>query len=66
MRTGLEKADKDIETMRAGLPDRSLWFAGEHTAAFIALGTTTGAYMSGQTVAERIAAAYGVQFPLER
>lgn len=59
MRTGLQEADRDIETMRAGLPGRSLWFAGEHTAPFIALGTTTGAYMSGEAVARRIAAAYG-------
>jgi len=59
MRTGLKEADKDIEVIRAGLPGRSLWFAGEHTAPFIALGTTTGAYLSGECVANRIAAAYG-------
>lgn len=58
-RTGLEEGDKDIETMRnsGGLGDggRGLWLAGEHTAPFVALGTTTGAYWSGEGVAKRIA-----------
>jgi hypothetical protein len=57
---GLEKGDEDIEVMRHGIPERSIWLAGEHTAPFIALGTTTGAYWSGQRVAERIAEAYGL------
>lgn len=57
-RTGLEGGDKDIEVMRAGLPGRSLWFAGEHTAPFVALGTVTGAYWSGEAVGRRIAEAY--------
>jgi hypothetical protein len=57
---GLEEGDKDIEVMREGLPDRSLWFAGEHTAPFVALGTTTGAYWSGERVARRIVEAYGM------
>jgi hypothetical protein len=44
LRNGLEEADVDIEIMREGLPGRSLWFCGEHTAPFIASGTVTGAY----------------------
>ncbi|KAI1778173.1 FAD/NAD(P)-binding domain-containing protein [Hypoxylon cercidicola] len=55
---GLEEGDVDIETMRKGLPDRGLWLAGEHTAPFVALGTATGAYWSGESVAKRIAQAY--------
>ncbi|RYO92256.1 hypothetical protein DL766_001746 [Monosporascus sp. MC13-8B] len=55
---GLEEGDADIETMREGLPDRGLWLAGEHTAPFVALGTATGAYWSGESVASRIAKAY--------
>lgn len=51
---GLEDGDKHIETMRFGMPDRGIWLAGEHTAPFIALGTTTGAYWSGEAVAKRI------------
>ena len=55
---GLEKGDEDIEVVRHGMPDRGLWFAGEHTAPFIALGTSTGAYWSGESVAKRILKAY--------
>ncbi|RMZ80050.1 hypothetical protein DV738_g3098, partial [Chaetothyriales sp. CBS 135597] len=56
---GLEHADRDIEEMRnaGGLCEREgggLWLAGEHTAPFIALGTTTGAWWSGEAVARRI------------
>ena len=56
---GLEKGDEDIEVLREGLPERGLWFAGEHTAPLEAAATTTGAYLSGQRVGERIARAYG-------
>jgi Flavin containing amine oxidoreductase len=58
-RTGLLEGDRDIEIMREGLPDRNIWFAGEHTAPLIGLGTTTGAYWSGEAVGLRIADAYG-------
>ncbi|KAI2630038.1 FAD/NAD(P)-binding domain-containing protein [Xylaria nigripes] len=57
---GLEEGDVDIELMREGLPDRGLWLAGEHTAPFVAVGTATGAYWSGESVGKRIAQAYGV------
>ncbi|KAL9075081.1 MAG: hypothetical protein Q9157_004122 [Trypethelium eluteriae] len=55
---GLEEADKDVEVMREGTPERGLWFAGEHTAPFVALGTVTGAWWSGEGVAKRIARLY--------
>lgn len=58
---GLEDADHHIEVMRHGMPDRHIWLAGEHTAPFVALGTTTGAYWSGEAVAKRIASAYGME-----
>ncbi len=52
---GLEAGDKDIEAMRLGMgPDRGVWFAGEHTAPFVGLGTTTGAYWSGGRAAGQI------------
>ncbi|KAJ5137338.1 Amine oxidase [Penicillium atrosanguineum] len=54
---GLTQADKDIEALRAcpGVGERrGLWFAGEHTAPFVALGTTTGAYWSGERVAAQV------------
>lgn len=56
---GLVAGDRDIETMREGLPAQHLWFAGEHTAPFVALGTATGAYWSGEMVGKRIAEAHG-------
>ena len=52
--------DDNVRSMREGEPDRGLWFAGEHVAPFVALGTTTGAYWSGECVAMRIAAAHGM------
>lgn len=64
-RTGLKEGDKDIEVMRnaGGLSDsgKGLWFAGEHTAPFVALGTTTGAFWSGEAVARRIAEQYHLE-----
>lgn len=52
---GLEEGDRDIEIMRGGMGvERGVWFAGEHTAPFVALGTTAGAYWSGEEAAERI------------
>ncbi|KAI9367142.1 hypothetical protein BJX61DRAFT_547775 [Aspergillus egyptiacus] len=53
--TGLAAGDRDIEVLRAGMgADRGIWFAGEHTAPFVALGTTTGAFWSGEGVAGRV------------
>lgn len=57
---GLKEGDEDVKVLREGLHERGLWFAGEHTAPFIALGTTTGAYWSGEGVGRRIAEAYGM------
>jgi Flavin containing amine oxidoreductase len=59
--TGATQADKDIETMRHGIPERGVWLAGEHTAPFVALGTVTGAYWSGEGVAQRIVESYGME-----
>ncbi|PHH81062.1 hypothetical protein CDD80_3344 [Ophiocordyceps camponoti-rufipedis] len=57
---GVRDADGDIQALRQGLPERGLWFAGEHTAPFVAVGTATGAYWSGESVARRLAEAYGL------
>ncbi|WEW56833.1 hypothetical protein PRK78_002288 [Emydomyces testavorans] len=52
---GLQEGDRDIEIMREGVgAERGVWFAGEHTAPFVALGTTVGAYWSGELVAEKV------------
>ncbi|KAH6604609.1 FAD/NAD(P)-binding domain-containing protein [Trichoderma cornu-damae] len=47
---GLDHGDEDIKAMRHGLPEHGLWLAGEHTAPFVALGTATGAYWSGESM----------------
>jgi Flavin containing amine oxidoreductase len=46
--------EKGIEALRKGIPERGLYFAGEHTAPFDGLGTVAGAYTSGEMVARRI------------
>lgn len=62
---GLEEGDKNVEIMRQGWPAEGIWLAGEHTAPFVALGTATGAYWSGEGVAERVAGRYGKGTMLE-
>lgn len=60
---GLQEGDRDIEVLRDGAGmgvERGVWFAGEHTAPFVALGTTTGAYWSGERAAAQVCAAYGL------
>jgi hypothetical protein len=53
---GMEDAAQDVETIRLGMPDQHIYFAGEHTAPFDGLGTVAGAYQSGEVVAKRILA----------
>lgn len=59
-RTGLAEGAADLECIREGCPGRGVWFAGEHAAPVLGLGTVTGAYWSGESVAGRVAEAYGV------
>lgn len=54
---GVTSGDKDVEALRSGVGlglERGIWFAGEHTAPFVALGTTTGAYWSGERAAVQV------------
>ncbi|KAJ6473594.1 hypothetical protein C8R47DRAFT_987277 [Mycena vitilis] len=51
---GAEAADGDVLALRAGCPERRLWFCGEHAAPFEECGTVAGAYLSGQAAAERL------------
>ncbi|KAJ6105986.1 hypothetical protein N7512_009503 [Penicillium capsulatum] len=60
---GSTHANRDIETLRSGAgigSERGLWFAGEHTAPFVALGTTTGAYWSGERAAGAVCERLGL------
>ncbi|KAJ5175411.1 uncharacterized protein N7482_001288 [Penicillium canariense] len=50
-----------FEALRKGMgEDRGVWFAGEHTSPPGGLGTVTGAYWSGEEVAQRVARRHGV------
>ena len=55
--------DEEVRVMRRGLPERGIWLAGEHVAPFIGLGTSTGAFWSGESVAMRILGANGIPLP---
>ena len=50
--------DDGVRSMRNGMVDRGIWFAGEHTGPFVALGTSTGAYWSGEATAVRVIETY--------
>ena len=54
------RLEDDIRALREGVPARGLWLAGEHTAPFVALGTLTGAYWSGEAAGMRVLAANGL------
>ncbi|KAL8379415.1 hypothetical protein RB599_009006 [Gaeumannomyces hyphopodioides] len=58
--TAPRRADEDVRALRAGVPEGGVWFAGEHVAPFVALGTTAGAYWSGEAAATRVLAANGL------
>lgn len=58
--TGLQAGDEDVEALRKGMPERGVWVAGEHCAPFVALGTVTGAYWSGEGVARRLCDIWGL------
>ncbi|KAL5330009.1 hypothetical protein ACEPPN_003533 [Leptodophora sp. 'Broadleaf-Isolate-01'] len=60
---GAKDASGDVEAMRRGVPERRLWFAGEHCAPFDECGTVAGAYLSGESVAVRMLEGYGVTSP---
>ena len=47
--------------MRKGMPERGVWLAGEHTAPFLGLGTTTEAYWSREAAGLKVWAANGLK-----
>lgn len=52
------RQDEQIRVLRNGMPERGIWLAGDYTAPFVAVGTLTGAYWSGESVAMRISRRY--------
>ncbi|KFA70717.1 hypothetical protein S40288_07605 [Stachybotrys chartarum IBT 40288] len=57
---GRGDSEQHFEALRAGMGDRGIWFAGEHTSPPGGLGTVVGAYWSGGEAAQRVASCYGV------
>lgn len=53
---GLEDGEGDIIALRDGMPERGVWFAGEHTSPVLGLGSVSGAYWSGEEAARRVIA----------
>jgi hypothetical protein len=56
---GLEDGERDIEVFQEGLPERGIWFAGEHTAPVLGLGSVSGAYWSGEDAAAKVVESFG-------
>ncbi|KAH7411149.1 hypothetical protein BKA64DRAFT_375042 [Cadophora sp. MPI-SDFR-AT-0126] len=61
---GAKDASGDVKAMRRGVPERRLWFAGEHCAPFDECGTVAGAYLSGEGVGIRMLEKYGITSPV--
>ena len=58
---GLKHADGDAKTYREDMSvSRGIWFAGEATTPFAALGTVTSAYWSGEAIGRKILDMYGL------
>ena len=58
---GLKDGRESLDRIRAGMGmDRRIWFAGEHTAPFKAMGTIVGAYWGGERVGKKIASLHGL------
>ena len=55
---GMTDAANDVLAVREGMPDRHIYLAGEYTSPFDGLGTVSGAYRSGDHVAQRIVASH--------
>ncbi|KAI5793177.1 hypothetical protein EDC01DRAFT_88262 [Geopyxis carbonaria] len=51
---GLKDGEEDISVLREGMADKAIWFAGEHTAPILGLGSVSGAYWSGEGAAGRV------------
>lgn len=54
MQVGVDGADRHIITLQDGIPERGIWFAGEHAAPIEERGTVGGAYMSAEIAAAKI------------
>ena len=63
IQVGIKDAYGDVEAMQSGCglgEERGIWFIGEHTAPAALMGTTTGAYVSGERDARKICGKWGL------
>jgi hypothetical protein len=63
IQVGLKDAYGDVEALQGGCrfgEERGVWLSGEHTAPPSRLGTTTGAFFSGESTARRICEGRGL------
>jgi Flavin containing amine oxidoreductase len=60
MQVGINGADRHVQRLQDGMPDRGLFFAGEHVSPIEERGTMGGAWFSGELAAKKIADKYGV------
>lgn len=58
MQVGIDDADRHIQSLQDGIPERCMWFAGEHAAPIEERGTVGGAWMSGEIAADKVVAKY--------
>jgi hypothetical protein len=54
MQVGVDGADRHIQNLQDGIPERGIWFAGEHAAPIEERGTVGGAWMSAEIAARKI------------
>jgi hypothetical protein len=54
MQVGIDGADLHILRLQEGLPERGIWFAGEHAAPIEERGTVGGAWLSGELAADKV------------
>ena len=61
LREGREVSGEVSDGDEGGEKKAGVWFAGEHVAPFVALGTTTGAWWSGEAVGRRVGRKWGLE-----
>lgn len=49
---GLTHGSDHVDALRAGWPEKRLWFAGEHCGEVLGLGSVTGAWQGGENAAK--------------
>ncbi|KAK9451503.1 uncharacterized protein V1518DRAFT_408717 [Limtongia smithiae] len=56
---GLVEGTANVDALRQGMPERRVWFAGEHCSDVLQLATVSGAYEAGQHAGAGVAARLG-------